>query len=317
MALRAIRHEHTSVPIGLGEVRLLLREGRFQRSLALIAGLSSLLSGLEVAYEHYRGSYSQRVMYSPLLVSLALLVAGVWGAFSRKAARTMLPLMSVITIVDGLVGFAFHLRGIARKPGGWRLLVYNLIMGPPIFAPLLFAISGYLGLLASLLRQEHEPQFGVAVRLSTFASALTRRGRPFERVERRIGVGRFQRQLAVAAAISALFSGFEAFYSHYKDNFRRWEQWTPIVLTPLLFVAGIGTVWSRTIGRTLLPLVSLLALLDGVIGTYYHARGILRRPGGRKLPLYNLIYGPPLFAPLLFAASGFLGLLASLVRREE
>ena len=35
-----------------------IREGRFQRSLALIAGLSSLPSGFEVAYEHYRGSYS-------------------------------------------------------------------------------------------------------------------------------------------------------------------------------------------------------------------------------------------------------------------
>lgn len=40
-------------------------------------------------------------------------------------------------------------------------------------------------------------------------------------------------------------------------------------------------------------------------------------PGGLKLPLYNIIYGPPIFAPLLFAASGFLGLLASLLRRAN
>ena len=37
-----------------------IREGRFQRSLALTAGLSSAIAGLEVAYEHYRGSYGQR-----------------------------------------------------------------------------------------------------------------------------------------------------------------------------------------------------------------------------------------------------------------
>jgi hypothetical protein len=36
-----------------------------------------------------------------------------------------------------------------------------------------------------------------------------------------------------------------------------------------------------------------------------------------KKPLYNIVYGPPLFAPLLFAASGLLGLLASLLRREK
>jgi hypothetical protein len=29
------------------------------------------------------------------------------------------------------------------------------------------------------------------------------------------------------------------------------------------------------------------------------------------------MYGPPIFAPLLFAAAGFLGLMASLLRREK
>lgn len=29
-----------------------IREGRFQRSLSLLAGLSSLMAGIEVAYEH-------------------------------------------------------------------------------------------------------------------------------------------------------------------------------------------------------------------------------------------------------------------------
>jgi hypothetical protein len=53
------------------------------------------------------------------------------------------------------------------------------------------------------------------------------------------------------------------------------------------------------------------------MGFYYHGRGVLRRPGGMRMPLYNIVYGPPIFAPLLFAASGFLGLLASLLRRRS
>jgi hypothetical protein len=48
---------------------------------------------------------------------------------------------------------------------------------------------------------------------------------------------------------------------------------------------------------------------------FYHGRGNMRRSGGLKMPVYNNIYGPPLFAPLLYAATGFLGLLASLLRR--
>ncbi len=33
--------------------------------------------------------------------------------------------------------------------------------------------------------------------------------------------------------------------------------------------------------------------------------------------LYNIMYGPPIFAPLLFGAAGMLGILASLLRRRK
>ncbi|HET8630194.1 MAG TPA: hypothetical protein VFL91_22455 [Thermomicrobiales bacterium] len=305
-----------------------IREGRFQRSLALIAGFASILSGLEVAYEHYRGSYSQRVMYSPVLLSPALLVAAVWAAVSRRAARTALPFLSLLTILDGLVGFFFHIRGVNRKPGGWRIPVFNVIMGPPIFAPLLFGLSGYLGFLASLLRREDDPAARVGLVgqlprawrprpnwLSLLPRGLTEEGLI---LEQHVHEGRFQKQIALVAGVSALFSGVEALYSHYKNNFTyRKLQWSPIVITPIMLAAGIGTLFSRTVARTLLPLASALALLDGALGFFYHARGVLRRPGGRKLVLYNTMYGPPIFAPLLFAASGFMGLLASLLRRAD
>ena len=94
-------------------------------------------------------------------------------------------------------------------------------------------------------------------------------------------------------------------------------QWSPIVITPLLMGTSIAAMKSRKVAHTLLPAVSAVALLDGSIGFFYHARGVIRRPGGLKKPFYNILYGPPIFAPLLFAASGFLGLLASLMRREK
>jgi hypothetical protein len=117
--------------------------------------------------------------------------------------------------------------------------------------------------------------------------------------------------------IATFFSGFEAWYSHYKNNFRYKAQWTPIIISPLLMAAGIGAIKSRRIAHTWLPAISAVAIADGTIGFGYHARGVWRRPGGLKKPIYNMIYGPPLFAPLLFAASGFLGVLASLLGREK
>ena len=44
--------------------------------------------------------------------------------------------------------------------------------------------------------------------------------------------------------------------------------------------------------------------VDAAVGFFYHSRGVLRRPGGTKHLVYNIIYGPPIFAPLLFGAAG-------------
>ena len=85
---------------GAQEIDARVREGRFQRWLALAAGLSSALSGLEVGYMHYRGSYSRRVMYTPVILSASLLGAGVWAFCSRRAARTVLPAVSALTLAD-------------------------------------------------------------------------------------------------------------------------------------------------------------------------------------------------------------------------
>jgi hypothetical protein len=296
-----------------------VREGRFQRWLALIAGLSSALSGIEVAYEHYKGSYSRRVMYTPVILSGALVVGGLSGFFSRRAARTILPAISIITLGDSVVGFYFHVRGIHRKPGGWRLPIVNMVMGPPVFAPLLFGVSSYLGFLASFLRRGERSSGGTLPRPAHahhWAKIVTGEHELISWAQD-VREGRFQKQMALATVISAFFSGFEAWYSHYKNNFRYKAQWTPVVVAPTLMAAGVAAIKSPRVAQTWLPAISAVAIVDGAIGFGYHARGVLRRPGGLKKPLYNIIYGPPLFAPLLFAASGFLGLLASLLRREK
>ena len=293
-----------------------LREGRFQRSMSLMAGASSILAGLEVSYEHYRGSYGQEIMWTPVVLSGAMTGAGIWGFFSKWAARTVLRWTSAVTLLDSLVGFYFHVRGVARKPGGWRLPVANIVMGPPLFAPLLFGVSAYMGLIASYLRPEEAPKIDLSrQRLRGLAAlAVGRKPAPWSTELRE---GRFQKHLAWATILSTFFSGFEALYSHYKNNFKYKAQWSPIIIAPALMVAAGASIKSPKAARTWLPAMSALAILDGGVGFFYHARGVLRRPGGMKKPLYNILYGPPIFAPLLFAACGVLGLFACLMRRER
>jgi len=299
-----------------------MREGRFQRSLSLLTAFASLMSGLEVSYEHYRGSYSQRVMYTPVILSGVLTGAGVAGFFSRWAARTVLRAVSAFTLLDCAIGFYFHVRGVQRKPGGWRLPMVNMIMGPPIFAPLLFGTSAYLGLIASYLRREDDKSSRPGSSSGGLDTGLVRElpekfGRDVLSVEQDMREGRFQRQMAIAAGVSALLSGFEAWYSHYKNNFRYKAQWTPVILAPMLAASAFASVRSRRMATTILPALSVVSCADAAAGFFYHARGVLRRPGGRKHLVYNIMYGPPIFAPLLFGAAGMLGILASLLGRRK
>ncbi|MGH9416780.1 MAG: hypothetical protein ACRD01_09155 [Terriglobales bacterium] len=263
------------------------RQARLQRSLSLLAGLTSGLSGLEVAYMHYRGSYGNRIMWTPILMSQALLGAGVAAAIRPRLARTLLPAVAAVTLADCATGFVFHLRGVHRKPGGWKLLRVNVPMGPPPFAPLLFGMSAYMGMLAA--------------RLPTEGS-----GQPAP------GEAAIKRHLRLITAVSALCSGTEALYSHYKNNFRYRVQWTPIALAPLLAAAAL---LDRP--RWLLPAASVAAMVDGAVGSGFHTRGVVRRSGGAKHLMYNIMYGPPLLAPLLFAACGLFGLLASVMRGNK
>jgi hypothetical protein len=128
--------------------------GRFERSLAGLTAFAAAVTTAEIYIEHYKASFGNKMMWSPIIVTPPLVVAGVAGVFSKKWAKTALPVTAAIYTLNGLVGEVFHIRGVARKPGGFRLASYNLPMGPPISAPGLMSIVGGMGLLAALLRRE-------------------------------------------------------------------------------------------------------------------------------------------------------------------
>jgi hypothetical protein len=130
------------------------RRGRAQRLLSGATALSALPLGLEVYANHYGGSFGNRWMWTPVVLSPVLAAAGAAGVVSGRAARTVLPAVSSIYLLDGVLGVYFHLRGAARKPGGLRQATYNLVMGPPALAPGSLAMIGGIGLAAAVSRRE-------------------------------------------------------------------------------------------------------------------------------------------------------------------
>ena len=131
-----------------------IRTGRFERSLAALAAVGALVTGAEIFTEHDGASFGNKMMWWPVVIMPLMAPAGIAAVFSRKAAKTVLPVASSLVIANGLQGTFLHIRGILQKPGGARNLTYNIEMGPPLFAPLLASLVGGMGLLASLLRRE-------------------------------------------------------------------------------------------------------------------------------------------------------------------
>jgi phosphotransferase system glucose/maltose/N-acetylglucosamine-specific IIC component len=132
--------------------------GRFERSLSALTAAGALVTAAEIFFEHDSASFGNKMMWLPVALVPTLLPAGIAAVFSRRAAKTVLPVASAIVVANGLQGTYLHARGIAQKPGGWKLAAYNMEMGPPLFAPMLAGLVGGMGLLASILRREEDPE---------------------------------------------------------------------------------------------------------------------------------------------------------------
>src|SRR5690348_2624726 len=95
------------------------RAGRLQQTLAAATALTAPPLAFEIYLEHYKGSFGDKWMWTPVFLTPPLTAAAVAGFFSERAARTVLPAVSALYCVDGIVGLVTHLQGIRKKPGGF------------------------------------------------------------------------------------------------------------------------------------------------------------------------------------------------------
>jgi hypothetical protein len=138
----------------VSKVRRNLLSGRFQRSLAALTAVSAAGLGFEIYLEHYKGSFADKWMWTPIALTPPLTAAGAAAVFSERVAKTWLPAISALYAADGVIGVVTHLRGVVRKPGGLSEPTYNLVMGPPLLAPGSLALVGGMGLAAAVARRE-------------------------------------------------------------------------------------------------------------------------------------------------------------------
>ena len=130
------------------------RAGRMQQTLAAATALTAPPLAFEIYLEHYKGSFGDKWMWTPVFLTPPLAAAGIAGVVSERAARTVLPAVSALYCLDGIVGLITHLQGIPKKPGGFSEPTYNLVMGPPLLAPGALLLVGAFGLVAPLFARE-------------------------------------------------------------------------------------------------------------------------------------------------------------------
>ena len=98
---------------------------------------------------------------------------------------------------------------------------------------------------------------------------------------------------------------------HWAGGFKHWAMWGPVLATPLVIAGAVVGALERESpwGWVALGLLAF-GVLDGLLGIYYHLRGMASQIGG--FTTRNLLSGPPPMLPLTYAAVGVLGIGALL-----
>lgn len=118
-----------------------------------------------------------------------------------------------------------------------------------------------------------------------------------------------ERILILFVSLAFLMIGIQVTLFHYRQNFHHKAMWVPVILSPIFLVAGIALTWYNAAWLHLLFVVFMwFGVVTGLIGFYFHVRGVGIRVGGWALR--NFMIGPPAMLPLMFTAISGLGLIA-------
>ena len=255
------------------------------RRLNRASGMLATSVLLDSAIEHYRGSFKNKAMLTPLIVSsLSLAVSAHGSADRRPLAHRVRQAVYGAGAITGVVGSCFHLYNVLKRPGG--LAWQNLFYGAPLGAPWAILLSGLLGTAAEEVRNSPP---GCAHVLGLNAGRL----------------------LAFVSGAGLLGTTGEAGLLHFRGAYHDPFMFAPVTIPPtggllLLNAAAAPSGRRRPFARLWMRLVALL----GFVGVGFHAWGVQRNMGGWRNWSQNVLNGPPIPAPPSFTGLALAGLAA-------
>lgn len=267
------------------------RAGRRLNGSAAILAFAVLADS---AIEHYRGSFQNRAMYTPLAAATLTLGASLFGTLDARPQRHRLrDAIYALAAATGFAGVGFHTYNILKRPGGLSWL--NLFYAAPIGAPVALALAGLLGRGAEEVRD-------------------TPAGRPAAVLGEPAG-----RMLAGVAAVGLAGTAAEAGLLHFRGAYHNPAMLLPVTVPPVAAALLGASAFSpdrklHGLARTWLRATALL----GFAGVGFHAFGVSRNMGGWRNASQNVLNGPPMPAPPSFTGLALAGLSAlSLLPRNS
>jgi hypothetical protein len=283
-------------PVSLGRDRLFL----------LMAALNEYMLAVEIWLAHsisgtIRPDEWIPIVFGPIAGTL-LAAAGLVDLRNRGLAVGLAVPVYLASIGVGLLGAWFHVyRAVLPwAPAGERVSLGLLVWGPPVIAPLTFALVGMFGL--SALWPEDPPDSGV---LALPGGARVRL--PFSKT----------RAYLFWVSLGMLATLVSSVLDHAHTDFSDGWLWVPttagIAGTVVPLLMGFQERPTRTDVRVYVACMVLIILV-GVVGIFLHARSNLVVQGA--VVGERFIHGAPLLAPMLFADMATFGLLVLLDSNE-
>jgi len=263
------------------------------RRLNRAAGLLAASVLADSAVEHYRGSFKNKAMFTPLVISTLTLATSLHGTSdSRRAAHFGRDATYLAAALTGLIGTGFHIYNVTKKVGGfsWQNLFYRA----PLGAPMAILLSGLLGFCSERVR-ESKP--GRTPRIFSLPAGRT---------------------IAAVAGAGLLGTTGEAGLLHFRGAFHNPAMFLPVSLPPvggLLLARAAAGPGGRT-HRFTRWWMRLLTVM-GFAGMGFHAYGVSRNMGGWRNWSQNVLNGPPLPAPPSFAGLALAALAALRLMKDH
>jgi len=267
----------------------------------LMAAFNQYMLALEIYLAHsisgtIRTDEWIPIVFGPIAGTL-LVLAGLANLRKRWLAVALAVPVYFASIAVGLIGAWFHVfrAVLPNAPVGERINLGLLVWGPPVIAPLTFALVGMIGL--SALWREAPPDSGTLV-LRNLRVHL-----PFSKT----------RAYFFWVSLGMLATLISSVLDHAHTDFSNPWLWVPTT-------AGVvGTVVPLLMGFLERPsradiwvyiTAMVLILVVGVMGAFLHIQANLVVEGA--VVGERFIRGAPLLAPLLFGDLAAFGLLVLL-----